>query len=810
MALTQIDTWFETSGWEPFAFQKEVWRAYGEGKSGLIHSATGTGKTLAAWLGPVSEAVQEPGQGLQVLWITPLRALAADTVASLQRPLSDLGVPWRVELRTGDTTSATKAKQNERLPEALVTTPESLSIMLSRPDSPEIFRHLRCVVVDEWHELMSTKRGVQTELALARLRRFAPTLRTWGVSATLGNLDEAMAALVGPARAAEGVLVKGEVGKRLVIDSLLPDRIDRFPWAGHFGTQMIPRVVEAIAEGGTSLVFCNTRAMAEIWYQAVLAARPDWEGTVGLHHGSLDRSVRDGVEQGLNDGRLRAVVATSSLDLGVDFSPVDRVFQVGSPKSVARLLQRAGRSGHQPGAESRVTCVPTHAFELVDISAARDSAFAGCIESREGARRSLDVLAQHLVTIALGTGFEAEDLRQEVRETAAYAELTDEEFAWAIDFVTRGGNALRAYEEFQRVVERDGRYVVADDAIARRHRMSIGTITSDAAMNVQYVGGGKLGTVEEGFLTRLRPGDKFLFAGRPLEFVRIKDMTALVRRAKSVQGAVPRWAGGRLPLSSELSSAIRDKLEAAKDGVLESDEMRSLAPILELQARWSAIPGADEILIEMVESREGHHIFVYPFEGRLVHEGLAALCAYRLSRRQTVTFTVACNDYGFELLSTQPVDLLAAIGDGLFSPKGIADEIEDALNAVEMAKRQFREIARVAGLVFQGFPGMSKSAKQVQASSGLLFDVFRRFDPANKLLDQARREVLERQLEENRLVRAMRRLESSRQVLTHPPKPTPLSFPILVDRLRETVTSESLTDRIAQLTAKLEAEADQT
>jgi ATP-dependent Lhr-like helicase len=809
-AISTIEAWFHDNGWQPFEFQREVWHRFRAGESGLIHSATGTGKTLAAWLGPVAEAMDEgKWEGLQVLWLTPLRALAADTTESLLMPARALGLPIRVEQRTGDTTGAQRTKQDKAFPFGLVTTPESLCLLLARAESAEIFRSLRAVVVDEWHELLATKRGVQTELALARLRGFVPALRTWGVSATLGNLSEAAECLLGVAQSP--AIVRGVADKLVVIDTALPETMHRFPWAGHFGTQMVPRVIDCIEESRSCLVFTNTRAMAEIWFQQILTLRPDWHGQIGLHHGSLDRAERDAVESGIKSGDLRAVVCTSSLDLGVDFTPVDRVVQIGSPKGVARLLQRAGRSGHQPGMPSRVTCVPTHAFELVDIAAAREAAQQGRIESRTPLRNPLDVLAQHAVTLAVGPGFRAEELLAEVRITRAYADISDSEWQWTLDFIVRGGESLRAYPEFRRVVEgADGVYRVTDKDIAQRHRMSIGTITSDGALIVRYVSGGPIGQVEESFLSRLNPGDTFLFAGKALEFVRIKDMTAWVRKAKSLKGAVPRWAGGRLPLSNELSTAIREELDFARQGELRSAEMQRLAPVLELQARWSAIPAQDQFLIEQVESRDGHHLFFFPFEGRLVHEGLAALFAFRMSRDVPQTFALACNDYGFELLSPEPIDIERHLTQGLLSDQHLAEDIPASLNSVEMAKRQFREIARIAGLVFQGFPGTNKSAKQLQASSGLFYDVFARYDPENRLLRQSHHEVLERQLEESRLAKALVRLQRSEQLITRPPRPTPMSFPILVDRLRETVTTETISDRIARLTAELEATAETT
>jgi ATP-dependent Lhr-like helicase len=459
-----------------------------------------------------------------------------------------MGIPWTLESRTGDTSSAVKARQSKRLPNALITTPESLSILLTRDDARDVFSGLEAVIVDEWHELMGTKRGVQVELALARLRHFQPNLRTWGLSATIGNLDDAMDALLGRGKRPPSRVVRGVDPKQVVIDALIPPVVERFPWAGHLGTQMLPQVIEAIEEGESAIVFTNTRSQTEIWYQAILAARPDWAGTIALHHGSLDRARREWVEQGLREGRLRCVIATSSLDLGVDFSPVDRVLQIGSPKGVARLLQRAGRSGHRPGAVSRVTCVPTNALELIEVAAARDGIDRGAIESRLPVERPLDVLAQHVVTVALGGGFVADELLAEVRTTRAYAELREDEWEWGLAFLTTGGDALRAYPEDSRIVKVGDRYVVDNREIARRHRMSIGTIVGDAQIGVFYLRGDALGSVEESFVARLKPGDRFVFAGTPLEFVRVRDMKAWVRRAPNSKGAIPRWQASRMPL----------------------------------------------------------------------------------------------------------------------------------------------------------------------------------------------------------------------------------------------------------------------
>jgi ATP-dependent Lhr-like helicase len=836
-----VERWFRFRGWKSFRYQRQVWNAYLRGESGLIHASTGMGKTYAAWLGPIIEWLAESGPvgntstrpskfngrvsnpSLRVLWITPLRALAADTQCAMQRPLDDLEIPWSLEQRTGDTPTAVRNRQRQRLPTALITTPESLSILLSRPGIREQFAALRLVVMDEWHELLGTKRGVQAELGLARLRRWQPELRVWGLSATLGNLSTAMRTLLGDAairrvvapQAAvckteesaptmSGRLVAGGPRKRYVIDTLIPDEVERFPWAGHLGTRMVPQVASTLETANSALVFTNTRSQAEHWYRALLAARPNWAGRMAVHHGSLDQDARQWVEQALRQGNLRSVVCTSSLDLGVDFQPVDRVLQIGSPKGIARLLQRAGRSEHRPGTSSRVTCVPTHAFELVEIAAARDALQNGRLEARCPVAEPLDLLAQHIMTIAAGGGFRSDELLEEVRTTAAFEHLSQEDWDWVLQFVAHGGAVLQAYPQYRRLTCDDGIFHVASRELTRRHRLSIGTITSDASLVVQFLRGGRIGTIEESFVSKLQPGDVFVFGGRVVELVRVRDMKVWVRRSSRKSGVVPRWMGGRMPLSSELSAAVRDKIEAAGRGSYRGREMQAVRPVLELQQQWSHLPSADELLVEQVKTREGHHLFMYPFEGRLVHEGIATLLAYRLSSRAPISFSMTVNDYGLELLSPDYVSLEAGIEQGLFSAEGLLDDIQAGLNSVEMARRQFREIARVAGLVFTGYPGSGMTVRQLQASTGLLYDTFRTYDPENLLLRQAEREVLERQLEKSRLQRAFMRLNRSRTVVVSPPRPTPLAFPLIVDRLRERLSSEKLADRVRRMQLSLE------
>lgn len=814
----RVNQFFDSVGGKPFKFQRDCWASYLAGDSGLLHSATGTGKTLAVWMGPLLSWMKQnpdPEQwnakkppAAKVLWLTPLRALAGDTENSLRQPIEAMGLPWRLEGRTGDSKQSVKTRQLRSLPTALVTTPESLTLMLTHESLLESFKTLEAVIVDEWHELLGTKRGIQTELALARLRQLNPALRTWGVSATLGNLDNALSSLLGSRPQGATKIIRGVPKKKIRFQSILPPVIERFPWAGHIGTKMVPHVAAEVENVRSALIFANTRSQTELWYQQLLQHRSDWAGQIALHHGSLDGSVRTWVERGLRDGKLRAVVCTSSLDLGVDFTAVDLVVQIGSPKGSARLLQRAGRSGHQPGAESRLAFVPTHALELVELAAARDAISRGDLEARPLLSKPLDVLTQHAVTIAIGGGFDGEALLEEIRTTRAYENLSDEEWNWVLQFVVRGGESLTAYPEFHRVkINEEGRYAVTDKRVIRKHRMNIGTIVSDAAMQVRFLKGGALGTVEESFLSRLKPGERFLFGGKVVELVLIRDNIAYVRRSKGAPDTVPRWMGGRMPLSSELSSAMRRRLEEASQGIYRGEEMKALRPLMELQKKWSTLPRRDELLIEQIKTREGHQIFIYPFAGRLAHEGLAAILALRLSRRCPITFTMACNDYGIVLQSHEEAPLHDAIASGLFDSETVVADILESLNATEMSKRQFRQIARIAGLIHQGLPGDRKPSRHLQASSNLFFDVFREYDPGNLLLLQSQREVLEQQLEASRLENAMSRIVGHLIITKSPPKITPLGFPLWVDKLRERVSSESLSDRIRKMQTQLEQAA---
>ncbi|MEK8049142.1 ligase-associated DNA damage response DEXH box helicase [Ideonella sp. DXS22W] len=824
---TPAEAWFAARGWTPFAFQREVWQAMAEGRSGLLHATTGAGKTYAVGLGAVlrgpREAAQAPPLGL--MWITPMRALAADTQRALAAPLADLAPAWTLGLRSGDTPGAERARQDRRLPTALVTTPESATLLLTKADARQLLRGVHTVVVDEWHEMVGNKRGVQVQLLLARLQAWNPKLVVWGLSATLGNLEAAMAMLLGTrARRPAPRLVRGRIDKTLVIDTLLPTQPGRFSWGGHLGAQMQQPVADEIArtaaEGGSTLVFTNVRSQAEAWYQLLLSARPEWAGEIALHHGSLDKAVREWVEAGLKAGTLKAVVATSSLDLGVDFLPVSRVLQIGSAKGVARLLQRAGRSGHQPGRPSRVTLVPTNTLELIEAVAVRRAVAAGRVEPRQAPEQPLDVLVQHLVTVALGGGFDADALYDELRRAWSYRALPREAFQWALDFVVRGGDSLGAYPEYHRVVLRDGVYRVEDRGIALRHRLQVGTIVGESSMLVKWFSsagmGGTLGQIEEGFIARLNKGDCFVFAGRVLEYVRTQDMVAFVKKSSGKRGVVPSWQGGKMPLSSELADATLAVLAGcAEPGALDratDPELQAARPMLQAQARLSRLPTPGTLLLEQYRSREGHHLFIYPFAGRFVHLGLASLLGWRLARARPNTFSISINDYGFELLSADAVDITGLLDHSLLA----GDEADDALlhdvlaslNSSELALRRFREIARVAGLVFTGYPGAPKSTRQLQASSGLFYEVFRKYDPGNRLLGQADAEVLAQELDIAHLAASLARMRAQRIEAVTLAAPSPFALALMVERFREQLSTEKLADRLARMVAESEAVLD--
>ena len=796
-SLEPVFTWFAKQGWEPLAFQQETWQAYLAGRSGLIQVPTGSGKTYAAVMGAIAGMLATPEKGLRLLYLTPLRALSRDIEQSIQRPIAEMGWNLRVESRTGDTSSAKKTRQLKNLPDILITTPESLALMLSYAGSKEFFKFLRGIILDEWHELLSSKRGTQTELCLSYLRGVRPDLQTWAISATLGNVEEAAQVAVGVD--AKPVIIRTNLQRPTVIKSILPESVDTFPWAGHLGLHLFESLVNALDIERSTLIFTNTRSQAERWYQAILFAMPDHAAQIALHHGSIAVKEREAIEAGVKAGTIKWVICTSSLDLGVDFQPVERVVQIGSAKNLARLLQRAGRSQHVPEGTSEIFFLPTNALELLEISAFRNGLAAGAIESRRPLSKPYDVLIQHLVTLACGAGFQPDEIFNAVRKTVSYATLTQAEFDWMLEFIEQGGKSLSAYPRYKKVVQTDGIYKAADAQIARMHRMGIGTITSNQAIAVRYLNQSKIGNVEESFVSKLQPGDVFFFAGKQLEFFQLKDMVMYVKSAKKKSTITPTWSGGNLAISDSLSHHLRYEIEQSRTNSTGNAELTCLQPILSAQKRISHLPSSNELLIECCKTREGQHLYVFPFEGRFVHEGLGFLWGYRFAHQHSATFTISVNDYGFEILAPKDYPFQSLFSKEFFSQESLYEDIKAGLNLSELTGRKFRGIAQVSGLVFKGYPSAKKTSSQLQVSSSLLYEVFTKYEPDNLLLKQAENEVLADQLEAHRLAKTLDRLSHLAIAWHNTKRPSPFAFPLLVERLNSRMSNESLLDRIERM-----------
>jgi len=807
------EQWFEQQQWKPYAFQQDTWEQIDKGKSGLLNAPTGFGKTMAAWFGILKHFYLkvEPKMTdrrkkvkLHCLWITPLRALSREIHDATNQVSFDLGLDYKVGLRTGDTLANERKKQKTNPPHAIITTPESVHVMLATKGYSEYFEGLSIIVIDEWHELMGSKRGVLIELALSRLKAINPKLMIWGISATIGNLKEAKHILLG--NHTKGTLVRAELDKKIDIHTILPDELDNFPWAGHMGLKLAEKVLPLIESGKSTLLFTNTRAQAEIWYHHLLNISPDLAGVMALHHGSLSQDLRNWVENALHEGTLKVVVCTSSLDLGVDFRPVDTVIQVGSPKGIARFLQRAGRSGHQPGALSTIYFLPTHSLEIMEGASLKYAVSKGMVESRYPFIRSFDVLIQYLVTLAVSEGFDPKVIFEEVIQTHCFESITREEFDDCLLLITKGGRTLDAYEEFHKVEIEDGLYKVTSKKVALRHMLSIGTIVNDAMMQVKYVSGKYLGSIEEWFVSRLNPGDTFWFSGRNLELVAVKYMQVIVRATNTKKGRIPSWMGGPFPISANLGAALRHTFKEVhlKNDKDKPPEVQFLMPLFNEQSRRSYLPKENELLLENIKTRHGHHLFIYPFEGKFVHEGMAAVLAYRLSKIKKSTFSIATNEYGIELLSDEQIPISDEVLDELFATKDLHLDIQQGVNTMEMARRQFREIAGISGLVFKGFPGKQVKTKHLQANSGLFFSVFEDYDKDNLLLRQAYDEIFTFQLEIVRMTAAFKRIENHKIVLTSPKHLTPFSFPLFTESFRQKYSNEDWLSRIEKIKKQLE------
>ena len=805
------NSWFQQQDWKPHAFQKETWTSFLQGKHGLLNAPTGSGKTYALWFPIVLNYIKnnpdyrtKQKKGLKAVWITPLRALSQEIKQSAERIVTDLELPMSVGIRTGDTTTKERSRQKNKMPDLLITTPESLQLLLSSKGYDKVFANCSAIVVDEWHELLGTKRGVQMELGLSRLKTICNDLRIWGISATIGNLEQARQVLLGPSSEAyqNSVLVKAKLKKKITVKSIIPEEMETFPWRGHLGIRLLPDVVPIINNSKTTLLFTNTRSQCEIWFQKILEKYPEFAGIMAMHHGSVAKETRLWVEQAIRNETLSAVVCTSSLDLGVDFAPVETVVQIGGPKGVARFLQRAGRSGHQPGKESVIHFLPTHAMELIEASAMQKAVLNAAVEDRIPYLNSFDVLLQYLTTLAVSDGFYPDEIYKEIKQTFCYQAISEDQWQWLLNFLVIGSQSLRTYDEYKKVeVEADGKFKVNNRGIAMRHRFQIGTIVGDASIAVRYQKGGYIGSIEEYFISKLTPGDVFTFAGRNLEFVRVKGMQAHVRNSTKRTNKVPSWMGGRLSFSAQMSELLRQELYTAELPISkQSEEIKALAPMFAKQREESLVPGPDEFLIETFKTRDGYHHIFYPFEGRGVHEAMSSLLSYRISLLVPITCSLAYNDYGFELLSDKPIDIQNILDNNLFSAEYMLPDLQKSLNSNEMARRKFRDIAVISGMVFTGYPDKGIKMKHLQSSSQLLFDVFKDFEPDNLLYQQAYTETFEHQLEEGRLRMALERIARQKIVWKPCEKPTPFSFPIITDRLREKLSNEKLADRIKRMT----------
>lgn len=808
------ENWFQQQDWKPFPFQKDTWQAFLDGKHGLLNAPTGSGKTYALWFPIVLNYIKNNSnyrtkhkKGLKAIWITPLRALSQEIKQSAERITQDLETQMTVGIRTGDTSAKDRAKMRTHMPDLLITTPESLQLLLSSKGYEKTFKDCSAVVVDEWHELLGTKRGVQMELGLSRLKTVCKNLRIWGISATIGNLEQAREVLLGPTspELKNSVLIKANLNKKITVKSIIPKEMETFPWRGHLGLHLLDQVVPIINNSKTTLLFTNTRSQCEIWFQKILEKYPEFAGEMAMHHGSINKETRLWVEQAIRNESLKAVVCTSSLDLGVDFAPVETVIQIGGPKGVARFLQRAGRSGHRPGKESVIHFLPTHAIELVEASAMQKAVSNSAVEDRIPYLNSFDVLIQYLTTLAVSDGFYPDDIYPEIKQTFCYQTLTEEQWQWLLNFLVMGSQSLKSYDEYKKVeVEEDGKFKVNSRAVAMRHRFQIGTIVGDATISVRYQKGGYIGSIEEYFISKLSPGDVFTFAGRNLEFIRIKGMSAHVRNSKKRTNKVPSWMGGRLSFSAKMSELLRQELYTAElEFSKQSEEIQALQPMFSKQREESIVPQPHQFLIETFKTRDGYHHMFYPFEGRAIHEGMSSLLAYRISLLAPITCSLAFNDYGFELLSDREIDIQEILDNNLFTPEYMLSDLQKSLNSNEMARRKFRDIAVISGMVFTGYPEKGIKMKHLQSSSELLFDVFRDFEDDNLLYQQAYTETFEHQLEEGRMRLALERIAQQEIIWKQCSQPTPLSFPIITDRLREKLSNEKLADRIQRMMAKL-------
>jgi len=792
-ALTE---WFAARGWAPRRHQLEMLSAARAGRSALLVAPTGSGKTLAGFLPTLADLIENPQDGLHTLYVSPLKALAVDVQRNLLTPIDEMALPIRVETRTGDTPSDRKARQRVKPPQVLLTTPESLSLLISYPESATLFASLKTVVIDEVHAFATTKRGDLLALALARLETLAPDMRRVALSATVADPDAYRGWLSGDGDYESVALVRGDPGALPEISILIPQ--GRIPWAGHSGRYAAEQVMAEIETHRTTIIFCNTRSLAELIFQDLWKANA-MSLPIGIHHGSLSKEARRKVEGAMAEGRLRALVATASLDLGVDWGEVDLVIQMGAPKGASRLLQRIGRANHRLEEASEAVIVPGNRFEYLEGRAALDAIDENDLDNDPFRSGSLDVLAQHVMAVACAGPFRAEDLLAEVNRAAPYATLDAELFDRVLHYIASGGYALKAYERFKRLTqERDGTWRISHPNFATQHRLNAGIIVEAAMLDVRFKNGRSLGRVEEGFGTQLSPGDCFFFMGLALEVMKI-DLTDLIVRATSKPARIPTYGGARMPISTHLAARVRRYLHDPGEWHRFPDDVREW---LEMQQRRSRLPAPDELLVETFEREKRHYMVIYSFEGWNAHQSLGMLLTRRMESQRLAPLGFVSSDYAIACYSVHPVTDPAS----LFSAEILEDEFVAWVEGSALLKRAFREVAIIGGLVERQQPGKKKTGRQVTFSTDLIYDVLRRYEPDHLLLDAAWADARAKMTDVGRLSSLIERAAAN-IVHVHLDRVSPLAVPVLVLIGRETV-AQGLADDVLLIEADaLAAEA---
>jgi ATP-dependent Lhr-like helicase len=762
----------------------------------LLVAATGAGQTLAGFLPTLTDLIELPREGLHTLYVSPLKALAVDVQRNLLAPIEEMGLAVRVETRTGDTPSDRKARQRIRPPHVLLTTPESLSLLLSYPDSELMFAGLETVVIDEIHAFAREKRGDLLSLSLARLQHLAPNLRRVGLSATIADPDAYRSWLAPDADIDAVRLVQGEPGADPALSILIPD--GRIPWSGHSGRHAAREVMELIAAHNMTLVFCNTRSLAELIFQDLWEVN-DANLPIGIHHGSLALEARRKVEAAMAAGKLRGLVATSSLDLGIDWGDIDLVIQMGAPKGSSRLLQRIGRANHRLDEPSQGIIVPGNRFEYLEARAALDAIGDGELDPEIFRPGTLDVLAQHILAVACAGPFRQDELLAEIRSAGPYAGLQDGVFTEVLNFIATGGYALKAYDKFRRLVpEGDGVWRIAKPAVAVQHRLNAGIIVEAPLLAVRFKNGRKLGTVEEGFASTLTPGDHFFFAGLSLEVERIKDGDIIVH-ASSKSARIVTYGGQRMSMSTHLANRVRQMLADRNDWRRFPDDVREW---LEVQERRSTLPEPDQLLVETFEHERRHYMVAYSFEGWNAHQSLGMLITKRMENAGLKPLGFVANDYGLACYGLEPITDPRA----LFSPDILEQEFVDWVEQSYLLKTAFREVAVIGGLVERHHPGKRKTGRQVSFSTDLIYDVLRRYEPEHLLLRAAWSDARMRMTELGRLVRLVDRA-SATMIHVHADRITPMAVPLMVIVGREAAPAGTADEALLIEAGALAAEA---